>query len=169
MLLPIGYAMAQETLPEAVAYELSDIKSNRKTIDKLKEKYKGREDVTIIEIGSAMTRNMAESLRKSGNDESAKMMESITSLTIMVESGKEFDFFTDIFDLKDKMYGLELITTVDRFGEYSTFYFGESGKIDKEAEFLMCVRRKENRIMLYVTGDFTVADISELSSLGGIE
>ncbi len=141
----------------------SSIEHNKELYNKLKTIYSNNEDVTAIEIGPAMTKMLATTLRKSGNMQSADMMASITSLNILVESGKEFDFFTDMFDVADKFEGMELISTVDRIGEYSRFYFSEEES--DESEFLMCVRRKQNRILLYITGDFTIADITELATL----
>ncbi len=151
-------------LATCATFAQSTAEHNRELFDKLKRTYSANEDVTAIEIGPAMTKMLATTLRQSGNINSAEMMESITSLNILVESGKDFDFFTDMFDVADKFEGLELISTIDRIGEYSRFYFAETAK-NKEAEFLMCVRRKQNRILLYITGSFTVADITELASL----
>ncbi len=144
---------------------LSKVAHNRQTIEQFKDKHRDTERVTIIEIGSTMTKMMAIKLFEAGNDESAKLMRSIESIDIVAENSPGKSHINDdMFTLPEECKGYELITSINRDGELTKFYFAEHPR-SKQRELLMLMRNFEQRVMLYITGSFSVSDISALSTL----
>ncbi|MFR9495689.1 MAG: DUF4252 domain-containing protein [Rikenellaceae bacterium] len=123
-------------------------------------------NITIIEIGSTMTKMMAVRLFEAGSDESAQLMRSIESIEIVAENSPGKSHITgEMFALPDKCQNYELITSIEKSGGITKFYFASHPR-SKNREFLMLMRSSEQRIVLYITGSFSISDISALSSLG---
>ncbi|MFI3286477.1 MAG: DUF4252 domain-containing protein [Rikenellaceae bacterium] len=152
-------AHAQESEKETT------FEDNRHKIEQFKEKYRNTDNVTTIEIGSTMTNMMAVKLFEAGNDESAQLMRSIESIDIVAENapGKSH-IKTEMFALPDKCEEYTLITSIEKDGELTKFYFC-SHPHSENREFLMLTRSYSQRVVLYITGSFSVSDISALSTL----
>ncbi len=133
---------------------------------------RGEEQITTIELTSEMTKILAKKLREAGN-KSADLMESIHSMQIVVRNGKSERMLKSMQRLVDDCETLKLVSSIERSFESSRFYF-YSGEEPELSEFLMIVindkpEEEMQYIVLYITGDFSVTDISLLSSLGGGE
>ncbi|MFR9551116.1 MAG: DUF4252 domain-containing protein [Rikenellaceae bacterium] len=145
-------------------------KSNNDKINTFFDTYRDCQDITIIEIGSSMTNMLASVLQLSSDTDGddVELLSSIKSMNIMVErqEGKGI-LYDDILELPKLCDGFDLITSINQSGEISNFYFvTHNDTKDKICEFLMLVRQKDQRVILYITGNFSVSDISSLSAIG---
>ncbi len=144
----------------------TDFEQNRKTIEQFKEKYRDTDNITIIEIGSTMTKMMAIKLFEAGNDRNAQLMRSIESIDIIAENTPSKSHIKEaMFELPDKCEGYELTTSIEKNGELTKFYFCTHPHSENR-EFLMLMRSHTQRVILSITGSFSITDISALSSLG---
>lgn len=117
-----------------------------------------------------MTNMLASVLQLSSDTDGddVELLSSIKSMNIMVErqEGKGI-LYDDILELPKLCDGFDLITSINQSGEISNFYFATHNDTkDKICEFLMLVRQKDQRVILYITGNFSVSDISSLSAIG---
>ncbi len=154
----------------ASAQQMSDeqidrFEHNQEVVGGYIDELRNQDDITVVEIGKMMTKVLAIKLFEQGDDDSAKLLRSIDSIEIVVDSGSKGDKLSKgIFSLPDECQGFELISSVDTNGELIRFYFADHSQ-SKKCEFLMLVRSQQEAIMLYITGEFSIADISSLSSL----
>ncbi len=149
----------------ATAQQSAGIEHNRSVIESFIDQNRNREQITIVEIGKTMTMLLATKLFEEGDDQSAKLLRSIRSIDIMVDSNKgESAIEAELFSLPDACQQVELISSISQDGELLRFYFAEHAE-SEDCEFLMLARTRNDRIMLYITGKFSISDISNLSSL----
>ncbi len=149
----------------ASAQHINTFEKNQHTINSFFDKYKEAEGVTRIKIGSAMTKLLAVTQFEAGDDASAKLLRSIKSIDILVEnSAQSGNIIGDMLSLPDECIDFEMITSINEGGETSNFYFAQH--LDTPTcEFLMLVQQSGQRVVLYITGEFSISDISALSSL----
>ncbi len=144
----------------------TNFEKNNQIINDFFGKYENLESTTRIEIGSAMIKLMAISLFEQNDDSSAKLLRSIKSIDILVEeSYKSSTIGEAAFSLPTKCLDFEMISKINSGGEISHFYFAEHGDTPV-CEFLMLVQQSDQNVVLYITGEFSVSDVSALSSLG---
>ncbi len=149
-----------------MAQERNGFEKNHDKITQFIEKHQNDEHIKIIEIGKTMTKAMAMKLFESKNHESAKLMQSIESIDILAESRElKSNILGEMLALPEECENFELITSIEKKGELSKFYFA-SHDDSKTCEFLMINRRHNERIMLYITGSFSITDITALSTIG---
>ncbi len=159
------------SLLSSTLWAQDSFKSNNDKINTFFDTYRDCQDVTIIEIGSSMTNMLASVLQLSSDvdGDDVELLGSIKSMNIMVErqTGKGI-LYDDILELPKLCDGFDLITSINQSGEISNFYFAthDDDTKDKICEFLMLVRQKNQRVILYITGNFSVSDISSLSAIG---
>ncbi len=162
-------AVAQEQKEQKLTLEQSSIarfEHNQKIITDFIDRQRNVDDITVVEIGKTMTNILAIKLFEEGDDESAQLLRSIESIEIVVDSSKDKSSIEEeLFALPERCRGFELMSSINSKDELFRFYFAEHPRT-KQCEFLMLVRSPEERIMLYITGEFSVGDISSLSSLG---
>ncbi|MFR9503307.1 MAG: DUF4252 domain-containing protein [Rikenellaceae bacterium] len=150
----------------SIAQERSDFDSNKETISHFFKRYSDMKYITTIEIGPAMTKAMAVKLFEAGDDENAKILRSINSINILVETSEGKSHIKEaMFNLPKECSAYELITSTEKNDEISHFYFAEHPN-GESCEFLMLMRKFDKRVVLYITGDFSITDISALSNLG---
>ncbi len=161
LLLVSARSAAAQTIDEQTA----NFARSQEVIGQIIEEHRQIEGVTYVEIGKAMTMMLATKLFAEGDDQSAQLLRSIDSIDILVggKSARE-QIAEEVFALPSKCASLALMSSIDSDGELIRFYFAEHSTI-KKCEFLMIVSSPEECIMLYITGDFSVSDISSLSSL----
>lgn len=146
----------------------NSFKENNATIEAFFEKYRDTQNITTIEIGPAMVKILAAGLVVSGESdkETMDLLTSIKSIDIMVESQEGKSHITgEMFALPMLCKGFELISSISQEGEVCRFYFASHDDSDI-CEFLMLVRQFDQRVLMYITGGFSVSDISALGAMG---
>ncbi|MFI3279166.1 MAG: DUF4252 domain-containing protein [Rikenellaceae bacterium] len=147
----------------------NSFKENNATIEAFFEKYRDTKNITTIEIGPAMVKILAAGMVISGEDdkEAMDLLRSIKSIDIMVENQEGMSHITgEMFELAKLCKGFELISSISQEGEVCRFYFASHDDSDI-CEFLMLVRQADQRVLMYITGGFSVSDISALGAMGG--
>ncbi len=152
----------------STAFAQGSFKENRKAIHSFFDQYDNNEDVTLIEIGPGMIRLMAGSVVKindSDDKQTSTLIKSIKSIEIMVFDSEAGMRSVDIFDLLEECQGFELITRIKSGADTNNFYFATHDDSEM-CEFLMLSDQSDQKVVLYITGNFSVSDISALSTLG---
>ncbi len=155
---------AQTALGQGQEPQATSLEKNQQIIGEFIDSVRDKPNITTIEIGKTMTKMLAVKLFENGDDESAKLLRSIDTINILVEAS-EGDSLSAMFSLPIECEHFDLISSISKEGELTHFYFADHPK-SETCEFLMLVRTPSERIVLYITGQFSISDISALSSLG---
>lgn len=119
--------------------------------------YAGTKGYKTVVFHSKMLEMMANS-----EGEKPEVLKNIKSLRILSTENPNSVFLKNAIEMAEKNY--ELISENSDGEETTRFYLQEINKDEKS--FLMIAHRMDKEIVMEISGDFDVTDISQLSTLG---
>ncbi len=125
--------------------------------DQLFASYSGREGYKTVVMGKKMLDMMQQ---ENGGKSSAA--ENIRQIRILSTEMSDTTLISSAIALAERDF--ELISTTSEDNENTSFYINETNLAEKC--FLMIAHREKEEVILEITGDFTITDISRLSKLG---
>lgn len=128
--------------------------------DQLFAAYSGREGYKTVVMGKKMIDMMQQ---ESGGKSSAA--ENIRQIRILSTEMSDTTLVNSAIALAERDY--ELISTTSEDNESTSFYIDETNSSEKC--FLMIAHREKEEVILEITGDFKITDISRLSKLGSVK
>ena len=131
-------------------------------LDKIAEKYQGKEGVTIVTVTKSMFELFSE-MEVSGEDqEFISILKNLNEIRIITkESDKELTFYKEVSSSVSTS-GYQKLMEVNEAGETIQFFvIKKDGKIRK---FLLLVGSSSESVVIYIDGIF---DMKQLSKLAG--
>ncbi len=130
-----------------------------RAFDEFYEDYAGTDGYRSVELGRPMMRMMA-----SGADpELAQLLENIRRIRIVAAARPAPYFWTRARELAAQS-GYELISRTEDNDRSASFYFID-GRGKQPSELLMLSKNKQELVVLNISGEFDVRDISRLTRL----
>lgn len=136
-------------------------------VDKLFNKYQGKEGFTTVLIN----KNVFKLISDSDNEEHGmnKTLENITGIKIIAQEEEEvtgeLNFYDELSKSMDFDKYEELVTVKEKDQDVRIMARANNNRI---AELLVIIGGKEN-VLVWVEGNFTFEELSELSEIDGLE
>lgn len=135
-------------------------------IDKLINKYKGQEGVTVVNVGPELFQ-IIKGMNIENLDEKDLPLDKVSSVRILTIEDNEklanvnfYDELKNNFDVSN----LQEVLTVDDGGEVVRMWMKNDG--GKVKEFLLIVGGDDN-VLIHITGDFNMSDLEGLAESFG--
>jgi len=135
-------------------------------IDKLINKYKGQEGVTVVNIGPELFQ-VVQGMEIDDLKDQDLPLDKVSSVRILtIEDNEELAKVNFYKELKDKydVSHLQEVMTVDDGGEVVRMWMQSKGS--NVAEFLLIVSGDEE-VLIHITGDFNLNDLEGLAESFG--
>ena len=135
-------------------------------IDKLINKYKGQDGVTVVNIGPELFQVM-EGMEIEDLDKQEIPFDKVSSVRILTiednEALAKVNFYEELENKYDVSH-LQEVMTVDDGGEVVRMWMQSNGS--NVAEFLLVVSGDDN-VLIHITGDFNLSDLEGLAESFG--
>jgi len=136
-------------------------------VDKLFNKYQGKEGFTTVLINKNVFKLISDS--DNAEQEMNKTLEKITGIKIIAQEEEEvtgeLNFYDELSKSMDFDKYEELVTVKEKDQDVRIMARANNNRI---AELLVIVGGKEN-VLVWVEGNFTFEELSELSEIDGLE
>jgi SepF-like predicted cell division protein (DUF552 family) len=135
-------------------------------IDKLINKYKGQEGVTVVNIGPELFQ-VVKGMEIEDLEEQDIPLEKVSSVRILTIEDNEALAHVNFYDELEKNFDVSNLTevmTVDDGGEQVRMWMRNAG--GNVQEFLLVVSGDDN-VLIHITGDFNLKDLEGLAESFG--
>lgn len=155
--VPLLLATVQAATPE----------QTDKALDEFFSKYSGKEGYTTMELTGEL---LKAAYNKGGNNDAGDMFRGVERMRIVVAGKSTAEFAVDVNALPPKT-DLKLVSSVNENGKSMKMYYRAAvpatrGKDKRSAEFFMFILGSSDNVLIHITGDFDIRNISKLSGIG---
>ncbi len=146
------------------AYSQSSLERSINQFDTLFENYKKSNEITAVVIPSEMTSILAKQLESGGDKKTAKMMRSISVISMLADKSHSESFWNDINKfIEHSPSKFKMVSFFSEDGRESYFYFKQHSGSRSVAEFVMISKTTQEQVILYAVGGFSISEITRLS------
>jgi hypothetical protein len=141
--------------------------AQNKAVDQLFDKYQGKEGFTTVYINKDVFRMISDN--KESEHDLNKTLEKITGIKILAQEDEEIagnlNFYEELKKNMDFSNYKELVVVKEKDQDV---YIVARENNDRIAELLIIVGGEDN-VLVWIEGNFTFEDLSELSDIDGLD
>lgn len=157
LMVPLLLATAHAATPEQTDLAMEEFFAN----------YSGRRGFTTMDLTGEILK--AAYQRSAGKKDEGNIFNGVKRMRIVVAEKSSAQFTVDVTDLPGKT-DLKLMSSISENGQRMKIYYKPSGAASgsrdkRNAEFLMFILSPDDNVLIHISGDFDINNVSQLSGL----
>lgn len=138
-----------------------------KALDEFFAKYSGKAGYTTMELTGEL---LKAAYNRDGDKDAGDMFRGVERMRIVVAEKSTAEFAVAVTGLPPKT-DLKLLSSINEDGKSMKMYYRAAvpatrGKDKRSAEFIMFILSPGDNVLIHITGDFDVRNVSKLSGIG---